>query len=100
MSTASAWKVSCLVLGLGVKKMASCWVLKEQPPAVRAPVGGKWLLVSVQACSWAYTGVGWRVWCVCVVWVCLLFENCTVDASIFVVKFVRANGGCLGMRSR
>ena len=35
-----------------------------------------------------------------VVWVCLLFENCTVDASIFVVKFVRANGGCLGMRSR
>jgi hypothetical protein len=32
--------------------------------------------------------------------VCLLFENCTVDASIFVVKFVRANGGCLGMRSR
>jgi hypothetical protein len=35
-----------------------------------------------------------------VVWVWLLFENCTVDASIFVVKFVRANGGCLGMRSR
>jgi hypothetical protein len=31
---------------------------------------------------------------------CLLFENCTVDASIFVVKFIRANGGCLGTRSR
>jgi hypothetical protein len=30
----------------------------------------------------------------------LLFENCTVDASIFVVKLPRANGGCLGTRSR
>ena len=33
-----------------------------------------------------------------------LFENCTVDASIFkyvfVVKFLRAQGGCLGTRSR
>ena len=32
----------------------------------------------------------------------LLVENCTVDASIlfFVVKLLRANGGCLGIRSR
>jgi hypothetical protein len=29
-----------------------------------------------------------------------LFENCTVDASIFVAKFLRAHGGCLGTRSR
>ena len=29
-----------------------------------------------------------------------LLENCTVDASIFVVKLVRAHGGCLGTRSR
>jgi hypothetical protein len=33
-----------------------------------------------------------------------LFENCTVDASIFlmifVVKLPRADGGCLGTRSR
>ena len=28
------------------------------------------------------------------------FENCTVDASIFVAKLVRAHGGCLGTRSR
>ena len=39
-----------------------------------------------------------------VVWVggCfrVLFENYTVDASIFVVKFLRAHGGCLGIRSR
>ena len=27
-------------------------------------------------------------------------ENCTVDASIFVAKFLRAHGGCLGTRSR
>jgi hypothetical protein len=27
-------------------------------------------------------------------------ENCTVDASIFVVKLSRANGECLGTRSR
>jgi hypothetical protein len=38
----------------------------------------------------------WWLWVVC--W--LLFEMCIVDASIFVVKFVRANGGCLGTRSR
>ncbi len=30
----------------------------------------------------------------------LFVENCTVDASIFVVKLSRANGGCLGTRSR
>jgi hypothetical protein len=31
-----------------------------------------------------------------------LVENCTVDASILfsVVKLFRANGGCLGIRSR
>ena len=31
---------------------------------------------------------------------CLLFEICIVDASIFVAKFFRAHGGCLGIRSR
>ena len=36
----------------------------------------------------------------CVVWGCALFENYTVDASIFVVKLLRADGGCLGTRSR
>ena len=30
----------------------------------------------------------------------LYFENCTVDASIFVAKLVRAYGECLGTRSR
>ena len=27
-------------------------------------------------------------------------EICIVDASIFVAKFFRAHGGCLGIRSR
>jgi hypothetical protein len=34
------------------------------------------------------------------VWVRVLVESCIVDASIFVVKLLRANGGCLGTRSR
>jgi hypothetical protein len=48
-------------------------------------------------------GVGVAVWGW---WAWLLFENCIVDASIFylncvfVVKLVRAYGGCLGIRSR
>ncbi len=33
-------------------------------------------------------------------WVRAFVENCTVDASIFVVKLLRADGGCLGTRSR
>ena len=41
-------------------------------------------------------GCGWWVWVV----VGLLFENCIVDASIFVVKLLRADGGCLGTGSR
>jgi hypothetical protein len=57
--------------------------------------------------SWGVVGV---LWCVC--WHLLgpeaargvvsgvVFENCRVDASIFVVKLCRAHGGCLGIRSR
>ena len=30
----------------------------------------------------------------------VVFENCRVDASIFVVKLCRAHGGCLGIRGR
>ena len=45
----------------------------------------------------------WVVWwlvlgCGVVGW--LFVEICIVDASIFVVKLSRANGGCLGTRSR
>jgi hypothetical protein len=40
------------------------------------------------------------VWCGCRGGGWLLFENYTVDASIFVAKLLRAHGGCLGTRSR
>ena len=43
-----------------------------------------------------WVGVWWRV-CGCG---CVFVENCIVDASIFVVKLLRADGGCLGTRSR
>ena len=89
--------------------LASCWVLKEQPPGgagspVWVPV---WLLFRA-CCFFHQTAVPvWpvgRVGVVCGgVWGGwgLLFEFCIVDASIFLlVKFVRANGGCLGMGSR
>jgi hypothetical protein len=48
-----------------------------------------------------YTAGCYRVWCGVdrvVGW--SFVENCTVDASIFVVKLSRANGECLGTRSR
>ncbi len=47
-----------------------------------------WVLVPVNSTGVGVAG-GW-----------LLFENCTVDASIFVAKFFRAHGGCLGTRNR
>jgi hypothetical protein len=100
----------------GVGGEAPCWVLKEQPvgrvalgllfrvpgvagsciPGYRvrdrcgdhrvvvAGGGGLWWLL-----VWGWWLAGW-----------LLVENCIVDASIFVVKLSRADGGCLGTRSR
>jgi hypothetical protein len=57
--------------------------------------------------SWLFVGVWWWLWWVGVWW-CV--ECCIVDASIllcldlwfysFVVKCCRAQGGCLGIRSR
>ena len=41
-----------------------------------------------RVCGGVGSGVGWCV------------ENCIVDASIFVAKFLRAHGGCLGTRNR
>ncbi len=59
--------------------------------------GGGWL---VGAWSWSYRipwrGCGWPVRIGCRLYV----ENYTVDASIFVAKFLRAHGGCLGTRNR
>jgi hypothetical protein len=97
-------------------RLAPCWALREQPWAglggsvsrrwwcrlvvVRLP--GVWLLFQPGMTVGAHrsssggagavgTVVGWS-----------LVENCTVDASILfsVVKLSRADGGCLGTRSR
>ena len=84
--------------------MVHCWVLKQQAPHpfVRVWVFGvsAWLHLlvyrSALPTSVGVVGVGAGVGC----GVGLLFENCTVDASIFVAKFLRAHGGCLGIRSR
>lgn len=45
--------------------------------------------ITVVVLVWGCEVVGWS-----------FVENCTVDASIFVVKLSRANGECLGTRSR
>lgn len=47
------------------------------------------LWVGLVLLVWGLRVVGWS-----------FVENCTVDASIFVVKLSRANGECLGTRSR
>ena len=105
----SGWVGTRGGLAGGVVIETSCWVLKEQPDPWLVgflPAGGASLWrgccfwpvpSSTKLCSGVLaSGCGWWVWVVGGV----LFENCTVDASIFVVKFVRANGGCLGTRSR
>ena len=93
----------------GVVVKTSCWVLKEQP---RTPVcgvppvwgvvvfSGRYHLVT-KPCVADSLGGGWLGrGGGCGVVGGVLFENCTVDASIFVVKLLRAYGGCLGTRSR
>jgi hypothetical protein len=58
------------------------WLSRTILESYREPGRSAWLVLRVGGC------LGW------------LFENCTVDASIFVVKLLRAHGGCLGIRSR
>ena len=82
--------------GVWLGGQASCWVLKQQTVwPVRV---GVWCFGGCPA--WSSYRLGFRVLVAVVVWGCALFENYTVDASIFVVKLLRADGGCLGTRSR
>jgi hypothetical protein len=68
----AVWNVCCGVVGCGCS-LARCWVLRQH--------------------AWGFLlGPG--------VVSGVVFENCRVDASIFVVKLLRAHGGCLGFRSR
>jgi hypothetical protein len=68
-------------------------------------VGG--CCLGCRACLWwsyrlAVCGLfpWWWGWWLRWGWVWWLFEMCIVDASIFVVKLLRAHGGCLGIRDR
>ena len=94
------WKVWGLpVVGF----VARCWVLRPQAPGGVVVSGWPCIKLLEGPCvvegSWVCGGFrGWVWW---------LLENCIVDASIFcfcgfvfVGKFVRAYGGCLGTRSR
>jgi hypothetical protein len=66
-------------------------------PEIIAAVGGGFFSGSASALN---TGGCGLVWFGCGGAGLVLVENCTVDASIFVVKLLRAYGGCLGTRSR
>ena len=101
-----------VVVAGGGWREAPCWVLREQARAVPGCLAGwgfvgLWVFRFCLAHQTASVLVGLLVglagggcgWCV-VGGFWLLVENCIVDASIFVVKLCRANGGCLGTRSR
>src|SRR3954451_19712638 len=79
---------------LGVALKTPCWVLKEQPALVGLVF---WMAIHHLTAELPLVGCWlWSLWVVG----CVFVENCTVDASIFVVKLLRAHGGCLGTRSR
>jgi hypothetical protein len=69
------------------------------PPAAVVGCSSGSSMMAFQARPGSQTAPVWGV-CGLVVVGWSLVENCTVDASIFVVKLSRANGGCLGTRSR
>jgi hypothetical protein len=77
-SSASVWSVVLLFGGLWVAGGVGVWCFCLAVP-VGIPACWSWLLLGL-------VGVGAGV--------------VGVDASIFVAKFLRAHGGCLGIRSR
>jgi len=84
-----------------------CWVLREHMWVCVVLVAASSGSSDQPVCSavpWWVCGGWWCGWLVVGVGGCrVLFENCTVDASILfcvVVKLLRAHGGCLGTRSR
>ena len=98
---------TALPSGVGVERYAAggcgcsahCWVLREHPHFGCCLARAAAALYRFRFDFPVWGGGGWW-W---VTWgggVWLFFENYTVDASIFVVKLLRAHGGCLGIRSR
>ena len=95
----SSWYLQLAVVeGAAVPGVVSGTLLGPEGPGPVASclwvgVAGVWLLwlvgpAELPGCPGG--GVGCR----------LYVENFTVDASIFVAKFLRAHGGCLGTRNR
>jgi hypothetical protein len=91
-----------------VAALAPCWVLREQPALVGCCLWGQPTTVGLLLPAFCGGGGFWW-W----LWGWLLVEMCIVDASIcrhaclgvlvcviVVVKLPRADGGCLGTRSR
>ena len=93
------------LVGVGWGCSVHCWVLREHAQSgllglddvsvevSRFPRNRFGVIPQTRVGVWSGAPVG-------VVVLGWLFENCTVDASIFVVKLLRAHGGCLGIRSR
>ena len=95
--------------GVGVGCLARCWVLRDRATRIRfglvlAPLlGGRGLVRAGGCAGWFFWSWALPIMRVFLVWGvgCRLYvENFTVDASIFVAKFLRAHGGCLGTRNR
>ena len=77
-----------MVVGVGGSGCLGCGAGRRGCHTVSVAV--RWL------CHLVVVGGGWWSWVGVRSW----FENCIVDASIFVAKLLRAHGGCLGTRSR
>ncbi len=100
------WNDGLVAVVGGFLIAASCWVLREQATCGVEPWGFGFLGDDLRLGGGRHSCVGARIAGVGVG--CVLFENCIVDASIFifgvflvfVVKLLRADGGCLGIRSR
>ena len=80
------WRIGWVVLGTLLGPEGSGVVLLSS--SVRALLAGR--TAASFGGGWRRRVVGFRPY----------FENYTVDASIFVAKFLRAHGGCLGTRNR
>ena len=93
----TGWLLFSFVLGWFSVREGWWWVCcLGRGPTLRSYRAFFWCRVLVSCGGGLGVGAGCRGWGR---W---LFENCTVDASIFCIcgKFVRAYGGCLGTRSR
>jgi hypothetical protein len=83
------------------------WLMSHRGLCGRQRVLPSACVVGVWKCGGCVGGVGLLAGVLlgpeatgCCCFLGVVFENCRVDASIFVVKLCRAHGGCLGIRGR